>query len=395
MFQRYGLGRYLGGAACARTGDEMSGPALLLWGMALTGSVNAGSSLLAGFTAAAALGGPVVGVVLDRCARPGRLLAMVLGVYAAGSAVVCLCLGRLPLAVVVGLAVATGLVGPALSGGWTAHLPRAVAPGSLVRATTWDAMTFGAAALLGPALVGVVAAVAGAGAAVATAVFLMALAVPVAWTLPAREPRQAQGSVVGDLLAGMRKVVGARALLRVTAVTTLSIAGTGMVVVCAPVVGLRLLGGQENGALLLSGMAVCSLLANLVLARRPPPVRPDTVIVVCVLAQAAGTAALGLAGSPALLLVGAAMVGAAEGPQLTALFSVRHREAPEHLRSQIFTTGAGLKVSAFALGAALAGPLADACVTVCLAVAAGVQVLAALSHWLLSPGHGQGSGARP
>lgn len=298
MFQRYGLGRYLGGAACARTGDEMSGPALLLWGMALTGSVNAGSSLLAGFTAAAALGGPVVGVVLDRCARPGRLLAVVLGVYAAGSALVCLCLGRLPLAVVVGLAVATGLVGPALSGGWTAHLPRVAAPGSLARATAWDAMTFGAAALLGPALVGVVAAVAGAGAAVATTVFLMALAVPLAWALPAREPRQAQGSVVGDLLAGMRKVVGARALLRVTAVTTLSIAGTGMVVVCAPVVGLRLLGGQENGALLLSGMAVCSLLANLVLARRPPPVRPDTVIVVCVLAQAAGTAALGLAGPP-------------------------------------------------------------------------------------------------
>ncbi|MFD6948542.1 hypothetical protein A6A08_18510 [Nocardiopsis sp. TSRI0078] len=396
MSQRYGLVRYLTGAVCARTGDETSGPALLLWGMALTGAVGAGSALLAGLTAAAAVGGPLVGVVLDRSSRPGRLLAAALAVYAAGLAAAALALGRLPLPLVVAGTLAVGLVGPVLSGGWTAQLPRVVAPGRLPRASAWDAMTFGAAGLLGPALAGVAAAVSGAGAAVAAAVLLLALAVPAAWTLPGRAPRRAvSGPVAADLLRGVRAVLGNRALLRVTAVTAVSVAGTGMLVVCAPVAGLRLLGSQESGALLLSGMAVCSLLANLVLARRPPRARPDTVVLACVLVQAAGTALAALASSPALLLAGAALVGAAEGPQLASLFAVRHREAPEHLRSQVFTTGASLKISAFALGAAVAGPLAEVSVPVCLAVAAGIQAVAALVYAGIRVGAGPQPSSTP
>jgi hypothetical protein len=38
--------RYLGGAAAARAGDEMSGPALLLFGLAATGRPAAGSELV-------------------------------------------------------------------------------------------------------------------------------------------------------------------------------------------------------------------------------------------------------------------------------------------------------------------------------------------------------------
>ncbi|KOG91966.1 hypothetical protein ADK38_00275, partial [Streptomyces varsoviensis] len=76
----------------------------------------------------------------------------------------------------------------------------------------------------------------------------------------------------------------------------------------------------------------------------------------------------------------AAMVlaGIGEGPQLTALFAVRHREAPEGLRGQIFTTGASLKITAFAVGAGLAGPLAARSLPGALVTAAGFEVLAAL-----------------
>ncbi|SCG13719.1 hypothetical protein GA0115260_133701, partial [Streptomyces sp. MnatMP-M27] len=56
MLGRYAMRCYLGGAAAARAGDEMSGPALLLAGPALTGSATSGSSLLAGVMVAAALG---------------------------------------------------------------------------------------------------------------------------------------------------------------------------------------------------------------------------------------------------------------------------------------------------------------------------------------------------
>lgn len=61
MEKRYSLRLYLAGAVAARAGDEMSGPALMLTGFALAGSPTDASSLLAGITISAAVGGPVLG----------------------------------------------------------------------------------------------------------------------------------------------------------------------------------------------------------------------------------------------------------------------------------------------------------------------------------------------
>jgi MFS family permease len=66
------LWAYLAGAALSRAGDEMTGPALLLAGFAVTGRPGVGSALLAALTVAAALGGPLFGVLLDRSPRPVR-----------------------------------------------------------------------------------------------------------------------------------------------------------------------------------------------------------------------------------------------------------------------------------------------------------------------------------
>ncbi|WP_017580246.1 hypothetical protein [Nocardiopsis valliformis] len=165
----------------------------------------------------------------------------------------------------------------------------------------------------------------------------------------------------------------------------MSIAGTGMVVVSAPMLGESLLGGPERGAMLLSVMAGSALLANLLLARRLLPVRSDTVVLVCVLVQMVGVLGVLLIPAAPWLLLAAAVVGAAKGPQLTGLFALRHREAPERLRTQVFTTAASLKLSAFAAGAALAGPLADSSSHLCLAAAAALQLVAALIHLVVRP----------
>lgn len=157
-----------------------------------------------------------------------------------------------------------------------------------------------------------------------------------------------------------------------------------MVVVCVPVLGENFLGGAVRGAWLLAVMAVSSLVANLVLSRRTRVASPDGTILVCVLTQALGASLAAAAPSWAWVVVAALVLGGAEGPQLTALFSVRHREAPEHLRAQVFTLGASVKISAFALGAGLAGPLAEHSASLCLAVAAGAQVLAVLAYGVLS-----------
>jgi sugar phosphate permease len=51
-----------------------------------------------------------------------------------------------------------------------------------------------------------------------------------------------------------------------------------------------------------------------------------------------------------------AIGGFADGPGLAATFGARQRWTPRELLGQIFTTAASLKVGAFAIGAACAGP---------------------------------------
>ena len=100
--------------------------------------------------------------------------------------------------------------------------------------------------------------------------------------------------------------------------------------------------------------------------------------------------------APGWLTVAAvALAGAGEGPQLTALFAVRHRETPEHLRGQVFTTAASLKIAGMAAGAALAGPLAGRSVTACLLVAAGTELCAAAAYLMAGPGRLDRADRRP
>ncbi|WP_181308406.1 MFS transporter [Nonomuraea fuscirosea] len=431
------------GAVAARTGDEMSGPALLVMGLAVTGSPVPASWLLAGLTVSAAAGGPLLGVLLDRSARPGRLLASCLLGYAGGLLLILALLGRVPDAVVIGLAVVTGLLGPALTGGWTAQLPLVAGPGRLGRATALDSMSYNVAGLAGPALVGAVAAFGGGGAAVLVSAGLLIAALPAAFglpsrgglavragtghgvrggigrgELPARVVRAKVGMVGAEVRAGVSAIVRNVALRRATVGSMVSCCGLAMLVVSAPVLGERLTGQSGHGALLLAVTAAAGLTANAVLAaltRPRSPARADAPRPWDVaeqagdlaeqtehsgnraeqagndpgarfwdVVQAAGTAVLGVgmvvlavSGTFWVAVVGAAVAGLGEGPQLTALFAVRHREAPARLRSQVFTTAASVKITSFALGSALAGPLAAYDVGIALLAGAALQATAA------------------
>ncbi|WP_371094820.1 MFS transporter [Streptomyces sanglieri] len=385
MKKRYSLRVYLVGAVAARAGDEASGPALMLAGFALTGSTTDASSLLAGITISAAVGGPVLGTLLDRASRPGRLLAGALVVYAAGLGAILAGLGHLPFAVTILIAVLTGMPAPALSGGWTAQLPRVVPDDGLPRANMLDAMTYGAASLAGPALAGVAAELLGAPTAVVVSAGLIGLALPTALMLPARPVREhvlRKTAVVSDLIAGFRAIVRQPPLARATLTSVVSCVAQGMLTACAVFLGEHVLGGAGRGAMLLSGAAVSALVANAVLARFPYSLAPDTIIWAGALVQAAALV-LATSEQPSLLVVAVLALGIGEGPQLAALFAVRHREAPEHLRGQIFTTGASLKITGFALGAAVAGPIATWSLRGALALAASVAVLAALAFFVV------------
>ncbi|MEU8869348.1 MFS transporter [Streptomyces umbrinus] len=398
MKRRYAMGSFLAGAAAARAGDEMSGPALLLAGYAVGGSATEASALLAGITVSAAVGGPLLGALLDRSPRPGRLLARALALYGTGLVLILLSLGRLPLQLTVLIAVFTGLLGPALSGGWTAQLPRVVPRERMPRANALDAMTFSLASLVGPALAGVLAHLLGAPAAVVASAALIACALPAAWTLPMgadeerrrgrdKAPPAAPAPLTADLAAGIRAIIRTRPLARATLASVVSCMGLGMLITCTPLLGERAFGSAAEGTLLLTCTAVSALVANAVLARRPRTIAPDTIIWSSTLLLAAALV-LSATGHPVLVVVAALTTGVAEGPQLAALLAIRHRESPERLRSQVFTTGASLKITGFALGAAVAGPLATHSLPTALLAAAGVQLVAGLSFHAFAPGRG-------
>ncbi|MDV5143514.1 MFS transporter [Streptomyces sp. SBC-4] len=321
MKKRYAFPSYLAGAVLARAGDEMSGPALMLAGFALAGSTVEASALLAGITISAAVGGPVLGALLDRACRPGRVLAGALVLYAAGLGAILAGLGRLPFAVTLLIAVLAGLLGPALSGGWTAQLPHVVPGGRLPRANALDAMTFGVASLAGPALAGVVAEARGAPTAVVVAVMLITLALPAAWMLPARggrtpsalPPGARTASVISDLGAGMRIIIGRPALARATLTSVVFCMAQGMLTACVPLLGERVLGGAGHGAMLLSCAAASALVATAVLARFPGSVAPDTIIWVSALVQAVALASAAWS-EPVVLILAVLVAGIADGP---------------------------------------------------------------------------------
>ncbi|OKJ95798.1 MFS transporter [Amycolatopsis sp. CB00013] len=377
MRSRYRLAVYLTGATVARTGDELSGPALLLLGLSVDGSAATGSALLAGLTISAAAGGPLLGALLDRSPRPGRLLAWALLAYAGGLGAV-LALVELPAAIVV--AIAAGLLNPALAGGWTAQLPQVRGGTPLERASTLDAMTFTAASLAGPGLAGLVAAYAGAPAAVALAITLVAAAFPAAWSLPATEAKPTR-PIRRQLADGFAVLFRNRALLRATATSTVSFVGIGIAVVCYPLLGAQRLGNPGFGALLLTVLAAASLVANAVLARKPPP--PDRTVFASTVLLGSSFLLAAAGHDVVLLLVAAVLAGFAEGPQLSALFAIRHREAPAAVRAQVFTTAASVKITGLAVGAAVAGPLSALSVTAALGAAAGFQLLAAATYVLV------------
>ncbi|WP_308282481.1 MFS transporter [Pseudonocardia nigra] len=383
---RGALWRYLIGATAARTGDELARPALVLAGLAATGSASAGPSLLAGLTIAAAIGGPALGVLLDRSRRPGVVLALALGGYATALAAVVVSLGTLPLAVALVPAVMGGLLASALSGGWAAQLPCVVPASGLRRATSLDALTFDLAGLAGPVIAGAVALVAGASASVAVAVGLVVLSLPAALSLPARgpatgPPTRAARSVRADLVAGVRAIVRRGPLARATATSTVSYLGVGLFTACLPLLGAEVFGAAAYGAILLSGVAAAALVTNAVLARFPHLAAPDTVLWASTLVLAAALF-LAATGVPALLVAAVLVAGVGDGPQLAALFAVRHREAPAHLRAQVFTTGAGVKLGGFAVGAAVAVPAAEWSLPGALVLGAGFEVLAVLTFVL-------------
>jgi len=389
-------------AGIARTADEMAAPALLITVLAVSDEPRIAALCVAAMTLATGLAGPFVGACLDASRSPRRLTGMAM----AWMALAMIAMG--PAAnesngVVALLAVLAGLAAPVVSGGWTSQLPTVVPRAYLARATAWDAATYNIAGIVGPGTVGLLGFVVAQSWSISTAGAVMLLAVPLALAVPTHHralPAEAERAIGThdaprfgrEVLTGLRLLWCNQALRRVTVMTTVGHMGMGAAFVGITLRAVELGLPASRGGILLGCLAAGALVGTVTMGYTSLGNHPDIVVLLGTLALGCGLIATSMLPNATAIGVVLALAGSAEGLLFTGMLSVRHREAPDRYRGQVFTTAARLKIGANALGMSVIVLLTHDGRALLLSAGA-LQLLAVVSALALSRNAGQRGGS--
>ncbi|SFK31524.1 MFS transporter [Streptomyces pini] len=395
-----GLRPYLVTALLARLAGEGMAVAVVMLAMHRTGSAAQGAFVLTAWMAPHVLAAPLTGALAERARDPRLFYLCALGGMAAGIAVLAAITGRAPLPVVLAVAALGGGCGPVATGGLSGLLARLVPEETgRDRAYALDAATYNAVSVAGPALVSVIAALASPAPAVLLLAISAASAAVTAAALPygradAGEGESGDGTAApgpesrrtlpADLGAGLAAMWHVRELRAVTAATSLAFVGVGGLTTTAVLLaGVR--GRPDAGGVLMTALALGALTGSLAVARwlRSFPTR--RLVPLCLTGAGLGLAAAAAAPSFAVQVALFAVAGVFEGPLLSATLRIRADHSPPGVRAQVFTIGAGLKISAAACGSALAGAAAGLPPQLLLLGIAALQFAAAGLHRLLRP----------
>jgi MFS family permease len=335
---------------------ESAGPAVLVVAIATLGNASDGAYIAAGLTAAAAIGGPVVGAMLDRSRHPRAGFALSMIVMIIGLIALLIALGRTPMWIAILLAGVAGLAYPALTGAWTAQLARLVPPPMLHRAYSADAGTYSLAAIIGPPLAaGVVAW--NVSAPLVIPILVLVIAIITLRRVPLTpSPQHQQHKLLSDLRYGFHTLWHKAALRRTTIITVIGFGGEAALFITAPLLAQLLTGSLAFTGAILAARAIGGLLGAAFLVRHPVH-HPDRVVVWGGMIVASTFVAMALFINIPVILIGAFIAGIAHGYLLSAMFQVRNRESDDRVRAQIFTTSASLRMTAFAAATAGLGAL--------------------------------------
>jgi MFS family permease len=377
--------RYLAAATVARLGDSMwLGVVLLV--LARTHDAALAGATLSAATLPTVVSAPLLGAWLDRSAHRRAALALNQVMLAACVLGLLALAGRGPVLATLGCAALAGLTQPLVTGGMSSMIPALVAADRVPRACAAESVTYDVAEVAGPALAGgLAAAIAPSAALVAqAAVALVGLALVA--RLPAIPAAAgAARDLRGALTAGMRALGTIRPLRSATLVSVLVAGAGGLLALAIPELARRLTGEASAAGLLFAVMAVGSIAGAAALPRAERRWATHRIVLAAALAEGIAWGTLALAGPawPAYALL--VLAGLASGLAFAAVFAVRTAHAPEPVRAQVFTSAAGLKVGASAIGTAASGVLVAAgglalplgAAAVACAVAAGAGSLAA------------------
>ncbi|MCX4524522.1 MULTISPECIES: MFS transporter [unclassified Streptomyces] len=377
----HGFGRYLAAALAARFASEGMGMAVVLLALERTGSAAYGAYVLTAWLAPHVLAAPLAGAAAARTRRPRLFYVATLSGFTAAAAALAVLLGRAPAPVVLAVAVLGGACGPMVTGGLSSLVAGLVPEGARRdRAYGWDASTYNAASVTAPAVVGLVAALASAAPAMAVLAASGVLAAVLAGSLPYGPPAAApaSGGPRAGLGAGLAALWRVRELRAITSATTLAFVGIGSLTATSVLLA-GALGSPRAGGVLMTAFALGALAGSLTLGRMTA-VEPGRLARWALAGTGVALAAAALSPSVAVTAALFAVAGVCDGPLLTATLRIRSQYAPEAVRTQVFTLGAGLKLTAASAGAALVGLTAELPAQALLGGIAVLQLAAALLH---------------
>jgi predicted MFS family arabinose efflux permease len=345
-------------ATLARLADEMVAFTLVLLVLERTDSPALAGITGAAYALPAVVTGPLLGAWLDR--TPYRRSALALNQAALGAVM-------LSLLAVVGysadwitpaLAAVAGATLPMVSGGFTSMLPSLVPPDRLARANSFEAASFGAATIAGPATAATIAATVSVDVAVVVIAVAAALSICAITRLPALPPAGTDGEpFLASVIGGLTHLVRTPRLRASTVTSTALMGVTGILLITLPL-HMNSLGMPRSAAgYLWTVLEIGSITTALLLGRLQTRWRPEHVVMVAVAAYGLALAAWPLATTFAVLVVMAGVSGLLEGPMLPAMFAARQQYSPQSLQGRVSTTAASLRVGASALGQAAGGLL--------------------------------------
>ncbi|MDP9028364.1 MAG: MFS transporter [Actinomycetota bacterium] len=348
--------RYLAASIPLRLASSGSSVVLPILAVQRLHDVAIGGGLVAASLAPSVIMAPLVGVALDRTRHP-RWLVAASGMITAAAFALSAFLGSVPLWWIVVALVLSGAASPFFLGGLSSFVTDGFADER--RAYAADALSYNVGGVAGPGLAAVVVSLGAAGAGafiLATASLLGALAVLGVRMVP--RPRSDHGALAA-IAAGTRHLLTHRPLAAVTLSGTLAQLGAGALPICAVALELQRSGTPERGAWIVTAFAIGSLIGSLIATARPPRRwSSETVMLV----GFAGTGLLTIVAAADLglpwTITAIALSGICTGPSTAALLLLRKQQSPTALRSQVFTVGSGLRTTAAALGAAIAGQAA-------------------------------------
>jgi MFS family permease len=377
-------------ATVTRLADEMFSVAAVLLVLDRTGSAALAGATVAAITLPSVVTGPLLGAWLDRSGRRRNVMIIDQVIAAATLVALVQLTGHAPDWIIPLVVLGAGLTWPLSFGGFTSLIPVIVPDELLPPANALEATSFNLAVIAGPALAGTISAVWDPATSLLVEAVLTLSAIALIAAIPAMD-RTGAGHLrsLGQIVnAGLRHVVATPPLRGVTVAGALNLGGLGLLTVAFPFFAVDALGSDRGAAgYLWAAFAAGSAVGALVLVRLQTLWPPERVVIVALALLGCLMLLWPLASSLAIALILIAIAGFADGPNLSATFAVRQRWTPRALHGQIFTTAASLKVGAFSLGAALAGPVVVAFGSrATLVIAASTQLAAAAAGLLLARG---------